>query len=305
MNKIIFLLCILLFSFNLSASERVSGTQITIEPPKFLEPSTQFPGYIDAEYGTSIMVTEIPGSITEVSKGMEPKVLMSQGATFLSSENIKLGKINAKLIKFSQPAYDTEFVKWAVLFGNQTKSVLVAASFQKELSESLSEKLKKSLLTVRWVQDYKVDLYEGLIFRIKENDKLKVAKKINNALLLTSDGVFPITNKNAPYSIIAPSYSTTYDIHDYKKDAKERLLQTKEFSGIEIIEQRETEINGLEAQVLLAKGVDNKTKTTKFIHFSILYAGKSYYIIQSTSELNERSDIENYFDKLLNSFIEV
>ena len=288
-----------------SAAERVNGTQIVIEPPTFLEPATQFSGYVDEEYGTSIMITEIPGPFNEVIKGMTKEGFESKGVTLVSTEDIKLGKDSAKLIKLYQTAYELEFTKWMLIFGDSTKSIIIAASFQTDLSDEVSNKLKETILTARWERDLKVDFFEGLTFKVDETKSLRFAKKMGNALLLTRDGTFPVADKEAPYSIVAASYSNTYDINERSKFARERLMKLEGFTKIEVLSQNKSKSSNLNVEVLLAKALDVKSNTWKFIYFSMLFSGDSYYIIQSVAVLKEKETIENEFQQLLASFVEV
>ena len=305
MKKILFLILLGSWVLNANAAERVNGTQIVIEPPTFLEPAKQFSGYVDEEYGTSIMITEIPGPINEVTKGMTKEGFASKGVTLVSTADIKLGKDPAKLLKLYQTAYELEFTKWMLVFGDNTKSIIITATFQTDLSEEVSNKLKETILTARWERDSKVDFFEGLTFKVDETKSLRFAKKMGNAILLTRDGAFPVADKNAPYSIVAASYSKTYGINERSNFARERLMKSEGFTKIEVLSQNQSKANNLNVEVLLAKALDVKSNTWKFIHFSMLFSDDSYYIIQSIAELKEKETIENEFKLLLASFVEV
>jgi hypothetical protein len=305
LNKYLLIILLNIFVSNALGSERVTGTQIVIDPPTYLEPAKQFSGYVDEEYGTSIMIAEIPGPINEVMKGMNKKGFANKGVTLLSTEDIKLGNDSAKLMKLSQTAYELDFTKWMVLLGDDTKSIIIAASFQTELSSEVSDKLKKTILTSRWERGSKIDFFEGLTFKVDETKSLKIANKMGNALILTKDGLFPIENKKSPYAIIAASYSNTYEIKSRANYARERLMKSDGFTNIEVIDQSQTKVNNLNGEIILAKALDIKSNTWKYIHFSMLFNDDSYYIIQSIAELEEQKLIESEFQSLLASFVEV
>ncbi|AIY66471.1 hypothetical protein [Pseudoalteromonas piratica] len=290
---------------NLNAVERVKGTQIVIEPPTYLEPAKRFLGFTDEEYGTFIMITEVPSPINEVMESYTVNGLAIKGLNLLSVEDIKLGNVPAKLMKLHHTAYELEFTKWSLVFGDNTKSVIIVASFQTALSDELSNKLKETILTARWERDSKVDLFEGLPFKVDETKSLRFAKKISNALILTSDGSFPIADKDLPYSTVAASFSNTYEIDERSKFARDRFMKTQEFKNIEVLSQNQTKHQNLDVEVLLVKAVDVKSNKWKFIHFSMLFGENSYYIIESIAALKEKENIEKEFGLLLASFVEV
>lgn len=109
--KLIIIVCICALAVPVIALERVIGTKVQIEPPSYLEPTDQFPGFVDREYGTSIMITEIPGPFTKVSQGLNKSELAKQGMTVISKKSIKLGQQDAILIRASQIAYEIAFLK--------------------------------------------------------------------------------------------------------------------------------------------------------------------------------------------------
>lgn len=284
---------------------RIDGIQITMEPPSFLAPAEQFSGYVDPEYGTAIMVTEIPGPISEAVKGFDAEGLAKQGVSVLSDGMVQLGDETARLMKLKQNAYGAEFFKWLLVFGDDKTSIIIAASFQSAMGEELSEKLKKTILTARWDRQIDVDFFEGLTFKVEETDSLKFANKMGNAVLMTKGGVFPIADKTAPYTIIATSFSTNHKPDDINHFARSRLKSIKNFTDIKVTNEQELQIANLKGLVLFAEALDSGSKTRKFVHFSILFGEGNYYVIQSVAELDTQAQFKPEFQSLLSSFSEI
>src|SRR5262245_52467297 len=58
---------------------RITGTSVAIAPPPGFEPSSRFPGFERADLQSSVMVTEIPGPVADVSRGMTAAGLATRG----------------------------------------------------------------------------------------------------------------------------------------------------------------------------------------------------------------------------------
>ncbi|MCK7511417.1 MAG: hypothetical protein MZV70_50120 [Desulfobacterales bacterium] len=71
--------CLLIPGAAAGERQRVAGTRVTIEPPAGFSPAEQFPGFLRADIGASIMVTELPGSAAEVREGMTEEGLAARG----------------------------------------------------------------------------------------------------------------------------------------------------------------------------------------------------------------------------------
>ena len=294
---------LLITSFHLSAAERIKGTSISIDAPSFLQPAIQFPGYLDEEYGTSLMVTEMPEApLAEVLDGMTKDEFSKKGIKLISSEDIMLGDNQGKLLHLEQRAYEIDFLKWMVILGDESKTILVVASYQKEIDEVYASELKSSVLSARWNKESTVDFFEGITFRVKETNSLKIANKMGNNLILTLNGVFPKLDKEEPSSIVAASYFTTDDISDYTNFTKERLFKSGHLKGVRIIYQKKLEINGIASVNLIASATDIKTKEDRFLHFTMIYTDDSYYIIQSECSLSDQKLYQIEFEQLMNSF---
>ena len=64
---------------------RVTGTSVALAPPADFVPSSRFPGFERADLQSSLMVSEIPGPVADVSRGMTADGLATRGMTLISS----------------------------------------------------------------------------------------------------------------------------------------------------------------------------------------------------------------------------
>ncbi len=139
------------------AAERVPGTKVTLDPPKGFAMSTQFPGYMMAETGASIMVSQIPGPIAEVAKGFTKEGLAKNGMNLLATKTVTTKTGKTTLYHVAQSARGTDYLKWIIAFGNEKETVLVVATFPRNVADEWSEKLRTSVVGARWDTSAAVD----------------------------------------------------------------------------------------------------------------------------------------------------
>ncbi len=303
MKKIIITLIILLISNFNYAIERVAGTKVSINVPTDFVKASRFLGYVMTEKGASIMVVEIPGPFSEVSKGFSKKGCASQGMTLLSKQEVKIESGNALLLNVSQSAQGINFLKWILAFGNSKETVLILGTFPKKHKEELSNKLKKSILSARWNTSTKVDLFEGLTFKIKEDGELNFATKIGNNILLTRKGTFPQKRVDAPLVIAGVSMTSSWNIpEDKKKFAENRLRHTKILVSHKIVSGKEIKIDGMDGYLIEGEGKDKDTLEALYIMQCILFDSGGYYIFQGMVGSNDSKKYRSSFTTILNSF---
>lgn len=174
----------------------VAGTKISLIPPQGFISATRFPGFQQQSTNSSIVVTEMPAPISELTSGLtNSEALAKKGMVLLQKQPVTVDRKDAILLKVQQSAYGTDFNKWILLLGNQTESVLITATFP-QLASKYSEDLKHSLLTVQWHHNQTPT--DNLLFSLKETGDLKLAQKLVNGLIYTKNGVFPARSINDP-----------------------------------------------------------------------------------------------------------
>ena len=108
----------------------VSGTRVKLVPPDGFAPATQFPGYQLESYGSSIMITEIPGPFAETTAGFSnTSELMKKNMSVLDKQEVKLDGQNGILLKVAQKASGTNFLKWLLVLGDEKETAMITATF--------------------------------------------------------------------------------------------------------------------------------------------------------------------------------
>ena len=255
----------------------VSGTSVLLIPPENFVPADRFPGYQQEATNSSIVVTEIPGPVSELADGLtNSSELDKKGLLLLEQEEVTVAQQRALLLKLQQTAYGTVFGKWVLLLGNETESMIVTATFPQELAQEYSEILKRSLLTLQLDSDRPMQT-DDLLFRLSEYGDLKLAQRVSNALLYSKNGNFPATSVDEPFLIVAPSFSPQFA--EPEAFACERLLATEDITEINIEEMKEIIIDDLDGYEIVAQGRDRESDEEITIYQVILFDENSYYYL--------------------------
>lgn len=145
--RLFILLTTLFTSLWVHAQITVPGTSITLKAPEGFTESSDFPGIALAEKGSSIMVNVVPAPYVAISASFDEAGLKTQGMTLISREEVTGGFGEGILIHASQSAQGTPFLKWVLVFGDDSTTNLVTGTFPEVLSEALSDSIKTGVLS--------------------------------------------------------------------------------------------------------------------------------------------------------------
>jgi len=280
----------------------VPGTKVKLAPPPGFAPAKQFPGFINEDTGSSIVVTEMPAPFSQITAGFDSKSLAAGGMTLLSRREISIGGAKGVLLHVSQVAQSIDFLKWIVAVGNEKETVLIAATFPKELKADLSAVMEKSVLSSRWDHDAQVDQLAGLNFSIKDDPAMKFAKRVSGLMLMTKDGSLPGKPNNDPIFIVGSAVSQV-NVEDKKKFAEQRILQTEGLSGAAIKKANEVTIDGLPGYVIIAEARQtNPPEQPMVVYQTLLFDGDSYFIMQGFTPPEEQKKYLEIFERIAQSF---
>lgn len=270
---------VLLVAASAGGAERVPGTKVTLEPPPGFSRAEQFPGFQKAEVGSSVMVNELSGPVSQLRAGLTEEGLASRGMMLLDSQKISLDGREALLLHVSQVAAGTQFEKWIVVFGDAAQSVMVVATFPQAVAGSMSEPMKQSVLSARWNPGAQVSGFEGLPFQLKENSVLKIANRISNTVILTRDGVRGPVSPEDPLLVVGASVSEI-DLSDIEGFSRQRIAQTAGIDRLANIEGKTTTVDGLPVYELNAEARDVKSGTPIRIYQLVVADQRRYFLVQ-------------------------
>lgn len=258
---------------------RVTGTAVALAPPAGFVPSARFPGFERADLQSAVMVTEIPGPVAEVTRGMTADGLATRGMTLISSTRHLVDGREALLLKVSQPAGGMTVHKWMIVSGHARTTVMIVATYPKEYEPQIGDAMKASLLTARWAVAAPPDHFEGLSFRVSPTRSLKIAGRMSNMLMLNETGRMDPQGPTAALFVVGTSLAPV-DLSDLKDFATMRASQTKQLTGLRISEQGATAIGSEAAYELVAEGTDIATGRLVTLYQVVLPDPQGYVLMQ-------------------------
>jgi hypothetical protein len=258
---------------------RVAGTSVTLVPPPGFMASTRFPGFERAELQASIIVTEVPGPMADLTRGMTRAGLATRGMTLITSTRLQLDGSPALLLHVSQPAAGSLFLKWMIVIGDAKTSTMVVATFPKTAEGELSTPLKESLLTVKSNVAGAPDHFEGLPFRVSATPTLKIAGRVSNLLLLNESGRMTPQGPDSALLAIGSSVAPV-KIDDIRAFSEQRAAQTRQLKGIRITSGSPITIDGHAAYELVGEGTDTATGRLVTLYQVVMPDSGGYVLMQ-------------------------
>lgn len=259
---------------------RVPGTNVSLQPPEGFALAESFPGFQSAEQQASIMVTQMPAPVAEVMKGMNKETLATRGMTLLSSSPETAGGREALLLQVAQAAGGAEYLKWMLVTGDPQTTILIVGTFPKSAGDAVGAAIRRSVLTASVASGNPGDPFEGLLFRVTPTERLKIAGRVSNLLLLTESGSTGPLGPGEPIYIVGSSIGPGGG-GDLKAFSEARAQQTEQIRDLENVGGREITLGGLAAYELLADAKDVKSGTPVRLYQVIAPDGGGYFIVQA------------------------
>lgn len=293
--------CLLIPGAAIGERHRVPGTHVTIEPPVGFSPAQQFPGFYRAEFGASIMVTELPGPVAEVRKGMTKEGLATRGMVLLESKAVQVDGREGLLLQVRQQASGVDYLKWFLVAGDERGTTLVVGTFPGSEAAFLSAPVRQAVLSAVWDRQAKVDVFEGLLFRLEPTPKLKIANRMNNMIILNAAGSLGPLGPGEPFFIAGNAVDRT-DIPDLPAFSQARAAQAANISGLRNVRGRAIRIDGLDAYELLADATHKVSGMPIQFYQVIAPADGTYFILQGFVETGRAVEFTAEFRHITDSF---
>jgi hypothetical protein len=272
--------------------KQVNGTKFFIVSPKGFVNATSFQGFQQLNSGSSILVMEIPGPFSESTKGFNEQGLKTQGVVLKEKEEIKINGIQGLFLTAEQFAYNTNFSKYILVFGDNKATYMVNGTFPKEVKE-LDKDVVESMLSVIYESELTVDPLSSVSFTVDtEGTKLKFGKSMTGMLLYTVDGKVPTESKDKTSFIVGLSLANVQTID--KKMTSINRLKRMPYTDLKIDENKisEIQIDGISGYEIIAEGFDTTNGTKEQIYQVMLFTDNGYYIMVGTT----KSDFESNLD---------
>jgi hypothetical protein len=280
--------------------QAVPGMRVTLQPPEGFVPAERFTGFQRAEARASIMVVELAAPFTEMEARLTPEAFAEQGMRVRTSEALSVDSMRGRLVAVTQEGGGETFEKWALMFGDDSVTVIITASYPQRSADSLSEPLKRAVLSARLTDVVPADLLEGLNFRIAEGRRLRIARRLGNTLLLNESGQLPNPSPASPFLVVGASVSQA-DLGDLEAFARRRIMQTASFSQVSNVTGAPVSIDGTAGYELFADAVHTESSTPVKLYQVVVAEGSHYHLIQASAGVDHAADFIPEFQAIARS----
>lgn len=310
MKKIIIISCLLMkisfvFSQNSIKNEitnnhlNVSGTKISLIPPQGFTKAQNFVGFQQDESGSTIMLMDIPGPFSEVSKGMTKENFLSKGVEVKSIEEYILNGKKGLFLTGEQNAYGKIFSKFVFVFGTENETIMINGAFPNNLME-IGKEIKTSILSTFYDENKKINPFDNVDFEIDTNGtNLIFAKSMSNMLTYNTDGLLPTKSKNNTSLIVGKALSNV-EVEDTKLYAINRLKKMP-FEIVKIENTNEITIDNVSGYEITAIAIDKKTGLEEKVYQVMLFSDNLYYILLGKTNNNFEQNVSE-IKKIVKTF---
>lgn len=278
--RILFSFLICLFTLQTSAqSERVTvkGTAISLVPPAKFIAATKFSGFQLEASGSSIMVTELPGSLEQHAASFTAEGLKAKGMTLIEKKDVLLDGAKALYIKLTQLAGGTTYHKQMLLFGDDKKCFIINGIYP-DRAKALEGAINKSLFTAKYDATLVVDPLASITFSIDvTNTPFKFAKTISGSIVYTLDGLVP-TKSPAKENIVVSGSLGGVVSGNRQQFAIERLHKLPGGQDLVVRETKPITIDGKEGVEIIATGKDG-SRDGRLTYEVMLFKPNGEYLI--------------------------
>ncbi len=268
----------------------ISGTKISIIPPKGFITAQNFLGLQQTQSGASIMIVDLPAAFSESAKGLTKEGFLSQGVEVKEIENLTLNNLPAIFVTGEQNARGSVYTRFVLCFGTDKQTIIINGASPNNLKE-IAKEVKTSILTSFYDAGKTINPFDVVDYEVDfSKSKLRFANSMATALIFTTDGFMPTKSLDKTSLTIAKSFSNVAAT-DRKLFALNRLKQLPiEITKIESTE--EITIDGISGYEIILASKDKKTSEPEKVYFAMLYSDSLYYIFYGSTNQDFNDNID-------------
>ena len=278
----------------------IGGTNIYMIPPESYSSSSNFKGFQNPIDPTSmIMAMELKGPFSEVAKGFTSEMLQTRSMELKNKSAIKIADYDGFLLELDQTANGMEFSKHLLVYGNDSSTTLINATYLKD-STDLGVRMKESILSTFIDSNIKANPREALDYTLNEQmGGLKFHSVVGNGMLFNRDLKTPTESEDGVYLFSDRSYAKV-EIPDKKGFCISRLetfpgdFSVQEDKSINVVE-----IDGLTGYELFATNNEDEKEE---LYQVILFSEDGGYYIFVGSYIKEFDQALEDIQKVIKTF---
>ena len=229
---------------DLAAPVAVPGTRVVLESCPGFETSSQFAGVVHQGSNASILVSEVESPVAQMRLSLTRERLEAGGLTVHESEEVRVGDHDATLVHASQLSSGNPFRKWLLVLGDDANTVSLIATVPAQNEAAIRDGLMACLLNARWDPTRTLDLFEGLGFRVRETEALRVSDRVSGMVFFTrpQDGAPP--RPGEPVFIVG-AWTAKKDVTDLSALARRNVQRIAEVKEVSFVSEKPLVLDGV------------------------------------------------------------
>ena len=279
---------------------RIPGTKVSLTPPEGFSLAQQYPGFERESEQASIMVTELPGAAADMVQALTKQALASRGLNLIAAQDAVINGRPARLFNVHQKTASADVLKWMLIAGDHTMTIMVVGTFPADSSPSTGSAIQHSLLTTSWGSAAS-SAFEGLPFRVTPTSMLKLARRVSNLLMFTESGTMGSPGSTEALYLVGHSVGQGH-VGDLRTFSEARAKQTTLIKGVVNFTGRMLQVDHLDAFELEADAIDARSGASMRLYQVIIPDETGYFIVQGLSRADRALDLLPEFRAITASF---
>lgn len=267
-------------SVDLAAPIAVPGTRVVLQSCPGFEASSQFAGVVHQDSNASILVSEVESPVAQMRQSLTPERLTAGGLTVHETETVRVGEHDATLVHASQLSSGNAFRKWLLVLGDDAHTVSLIATVPALSEDEIRDGLMACLLNARWDPSRPLDLFEGLGFRVRETEGLRVSDRVSGMVFFTrpQDGAPP--RPGEPVFIVG-AWTAKKDVTDLAAFARRNVQRIAEVKQVAFVSENELQLDGIAGLETIADAEDFESGAALLVYQAVaIEAPRQVFMMQ-------------------------
>lgn len=281
----------------------IPGTKLSIiKPDNSFKISSNFVGLENIELEAGINITEIPYSFENVlpmfSKDIPPKngKLVFEKDFIINGYKVKLYKTDvihkSAMENIATPESEGHaIIGWIMLYSKDSLTLLVSARYPSSRDIELSDKFEKSILSLIYEENKKVNPLDGLSFSFDtQQSELKFASVImQTGAMFNLDGELPtkLEDKTSYMIMVMP-----FPIEKEEQKAQAiKIVKGPLDENVEVKEINELKVNDIQGFEVIGYG-KNKKGEDELNYSATFFTSDKHFVIHANTTIELESKLK-------------
>lgn len=286
------------------AAVAIPGTGVTLVPPPDFVPASAFSGFEHPQTSSRIAVVEFPGPASMAIAGYNEEVMKKAHMIVQNKESVTVDGMAGLLIYALNDSNGTSpevlLGQWALIFGNDKRTVTIVAYFPFSLANRLAKPIRDSLVSAKWQET--INPLADLPFEITETRSLKFLTRTGNTVIYSGHEPGARLNQN-PDFLAAELNEVEIQPPDRKEFCEAVLSGNPDKFGQVFVESYNVvSIDGLSGCEIRATAVQVKDGARMFLYQVLLFEGNRAFVAFGWVALEQRDRYLADFQDMVASF---